>query len=492
MSRLFRRFAKHVGRPSPGLPMSAASWSSAFSDFVSIGAVSPADLAAGSTFLWRRSREAQAMLVGIGHEANEETIQQLSQSLRREALSRLHTFSAVEMTELLHACSRTPTDDFRRKLVASSEVVRGRISSLEPRGLALVLNAYARVQVKDQAVFSAVSVRGTETSEGADPQAVTGLLFAFAKLRVYHHRLFSILKKRVTQLADELPLVEVARCLFAFSRSLPLPHKKEPLAFAYQLGHRGFGDVLSVLFARLEDLVRSASEKEPISTDTCLLSLQALEVLQWRSPSMLKVLFRQLDERLLSAQDHVVVLQAASRLCAGSFLRAPASLTVPFAGCSEAQRCMLVSNLTLLQFSTQPCVASRSRFPMHWTDFDLRTWVQRVCEAATSACSGGGASPAVALSCLVNLPPFSERLESATLRDLSRILAFARTTSSRKQDLITSAIQTEVDMSLRRISIVDGTPLQLDSESGVFPFWVDLVLTDFTPCLESFSAGRLA
>mmetsp|Transcript_37757 Transcript_37757/g.100452 ORF Transcript_37757/g.100452 Transcript_37757/m.100452 type:complete len:215 (+) Transcript_37757:779-1423(+) len=121
-----------------------------------------------------------------------------------------------------------------------------------------------------------------------------------------------------------------------------------------------------------------------------------------------------------------------------------------------------------------------------------RTWVQRVCEAATSACSGGGASPAVALSCLVNLPPFSERLESATLRDLSRILAFARTTSSRKQDLITSAIQTEVDMSLRRISIVDGTPLQLDSESGVFPFWVDLVLTDFTPCLESFSAGRLA
>merc|ERR1712187_1040978 len=92
--------------------------------------------------------------------------------------------------------------------------------------------------------------------------------------------------------------------------------------------------------------------------------------------------------------------------------------------------------------------------------------------------AGRRAGPLVALSCLFHLTPdVNQLLDVARLQDVRCFLKLLHLIGSASAaPLITSELQSSVELSLRRVSIMDGVPMELQGEVSAFPFWIDLIV----------------
>jgi len=490
MSRLLKAFAEAERQLSRGGGSgAAAALGLRFQRFVQDGA-SAADCAAAATLLAKRPRAAEEALAGVA----DIDARGLLKHLGAVALPRLAAgaFGPEETTELLHALSRAPDAQLRRGLQASSGAVQRAVTSLEPQALALVANSYARAKLRDQPLMLQIARRGSEVLCRADASATAGLAHAFANLQTYHHGLFSAIKRRLSEVLHELSIAEVAACLYAIARSLPPSHRGDPVEAAFDIeSPRGFGSATLPLLERL----RQEIEKNNVDRETALLAVQAMDIMQFRDDSTASRLLSDavLGWRSASPTEICTALHAVSNLEVRSV---PVSqmLRLPALGrASPQQLCMLSSSLNRIIHA--PFLPARARLRCRRS---YRAWLRLLSDACQAAVVQSpardedgqasplrSASPAAALGCLVLLPSSTWPCAlgaAATLPDLRRFLQFSRHLRSAQHasesagGLTTSELQTMVELTLRRIALVEKAEVSFRAEVFAAPFWLDLVV----------------
>jgi len=496
MSRLFRSFVAEVGR-SGGGRLRAAALAERFEAYVANGSLAaPNDLAAVASFIAKRPSEATEYLAAAGVPLSDSIIGLLMHRVGLVALPRLGSFTPAAATELLHALSSNPTATLRDRLEQASDVVQGQIALLDGRGLALLANAYARMQLRDKGVLRKIARRGVVIMSTADGQAAAGLAHSFAKLQTYHKALFVALQERLLELSQGLPAAEVARCLFAFAQSLPPAGKEDPMSFAFDRT-RGFGRIVDALVARAKAL---PVDSDGTARPTNLLMLRSMSILQIRDEPLLIRLLSGMNWTYLTPHEQCTVLQAVARLEMGALaqpvdLNALRGLAVARGG---SLLCVLVGPLALLRYG------SHGRCAWAWNPPMMSAWTRLLGGASAAALppaslethakngSWGGAdgthdversaAPHVPLACLALLPPFADRFGAhLAMQDAWRMLQFTRhihsaaRTQAVRDTLATTALQVSVEVSLRALLLADGVSLHVDDEVRAPPFFIDIV-----------------
>ncbi|CEM00843.1 unnamed protein product [Vitrella brassicaformis CCMP3155] len=169
------------------------------------------------------------------------------------------------------------------------------LPGMSPSSVALVANAFARLQLRSPDVFRAIADRCTQVGKGKGGEdhglglsdfslaSVAMIAHGFAKLRIYHHRFYrALLKTVLARKGDVWNLGELAQCVFAFARSVPfLKYLEAPEKVAF---HPGLDAVLTGVWRGLACYGSSqlfADDPKRLGEGASLV-IQAISVIQQR------------------------------------------------------------------------------------------------------------------------------------------------------------------------------------------------------------------
>ncbi|CAK0861424.1 unnamed protein product [Prorocentrum cordatum] len=446
--------------------------------------VSSADLAAVATLLSKRHARAAAALeeAGAGGAAARAELLRSTASVALPLVA-AGAFSAGEGAELLHALSRAPCGHVLAGLREASEALAAALPELQPRGLALVANACARLRLASGPLLERLPQRAAASLREADAPALAGIAHALAKMKLADGAAVRALDLRLPGVLPEMGPADAARVLFAVARLSP-PSSRSLMAA----------------------LTGGGEQEPPARTSSC-------SATTWRRPTLPTSPPRRPS---LPYKHWIYCACGTTGCCQGCWARfggtpcRPASSASPSTrargwprhrrsprrACCRCRRTataargarlqIAVSSLALLLFSGGP------GRPAAWGGPALRRWPRLLARAAAAALARpapgreeeqdkeGGASPHVALSATVLLPPTAGCLAPAVATgDGRHLLDFARhmhahATRSPVGGLTTSRLQAAVQSTVRALGLTSGAAVA--AEEPAAPFWLDVVV----------------